>query len=532
MTSLTPAAQYLRVSTESQVYSLDNQRIAIQEWAALHGFEIVMTYADPGKSGVVLRNRVLRTLLTDVTSGKATYKAVLVYDVSRWGRFQDLDEAAHYEFLCKSTGIPVYYCAEAFSGDPTMPNLILKALKRSMAAEYSRDLGERTFYRQRKAAEQGFWVGSTPGYGFRRLLMDARGRVKHLLKHGERKSVQSDRIRIVLGPQNEIDCVRHIYEMVIRSKGKVRLTEIAQELNRREIRYFGKRWEAQTVKRILTSPKYYGQLIWGRTARKLHGTITHPNPSEWVSIKDAIPAIVSRRTFQKVQELRVNTRVKLSQDKILRRCASILKRKGRLSQPVLNSVPGSPSAATIYKYFGDMWNLYRHLNYQPQDSRVLRECERQHTVKIRNDTLNKIASLCPLHMDVIEPAPGLRRLLFVDRVLSVSVLICRRYESNGGYGWIAMPHRRERDLMTLLCLMNADNTEPTEFYLARRFPVNGPYFRFHLATGWLKEFRKIVDLRDLYWDTWELQGESPIASPRQPASRYSAFWVPEVVKLS
>jgi len=45
-------------------------------------------------------------------SGHAAYKAILVYDVSRWGPFQDNDEAAHYEFLCKSTGVPVHYCAE------------------------------------------------------------------------------------------------------------------------------------------------------------------------------------------------------------------------------------------------------------------------------------------------------------------------------------------------------------------------------------------------------------------------------------
>jgi DNA invertase Pin-like site-specific DNA recombinase len=37
---------------------------------------------------------------------------VLVYDVSRWGRFQDIDESAHYEFVCKQAGIKVAYCAE------------------------------------------------------------------------------------------------------------------------------------------------------------------------------------------------------------------------------------------------------------------------------------------------------------------------------------------------------------------------------------------------------------------------------------
>ena len=71
-------------------------------------------------------------------AGAAPYKAILVYDVSRWGRFQDTDESAHYEFLCKSAGVPVHYCAETFANDGSLPSLIMKALKRTMAGEYGR----------------------------------------------------------------------------------------------------------------------------------------------------------------------------------------------------------------------------------------------------------------------------------------------------------------------------------------------------------------------------------------------------------
>ena len=94
------------MSTELQQYSMENQGQAIREYAGRHGFEIVRTYTDAGKSGVVLGQRAgLRELLQDVVSGNARYRAILVYDISRWGRFQDTDEAAHYEFLCKSSGV-------------------------------------------------------------------------------------------------------------------------------------------------------------------------------------------------------------------------------------------------------------------------------------------------------------------------------------------------------------------------------------------------------------------------------------------
>src|SRR5690349_4953399 len=47
-----PAAQYLRMSTDLQQYSLTNQAAAIQHYATIHNFEVVQTYVDPGKSGL------------------------------------------------------------------------------------------------------------------------------------------------------------------------------------------------------------------------------------------------------------------------------------------------------------------------------------------------------------------------------------------------------------------------------------------------------------------------------------------------
>jgi DNA invertase Pin-like site-specific DNA recombinase len=160
---LIPVAQYLRMSTEHQQYSLDNQGVAIQAYAGLHGFSVVQTYTDAAKSGVVLKHRDgLRQLLKDVVSGTPGYKAILVYDISRWGRFQDADEAAHYEFLCKSAGVPIHYCAEIFANDGTLPNMLLKALKRSMAGEYSRELGVKVLGGLVRLAHLGFKQGGLP----------------------------------------------------------------------------------------------------------------------------------------------------------------------------------------------------------------------------------------------------------------------------------------------------------------------------------------------------------------------------------
>ena len=77
--------------------------------------EIVRTYADEGKSGLRIEGRdTLKQLIETVTAGKADFEAILVYDVSRWGRFQDADESAYYEYICRRAGIAVHYCAEQF----------------------------------------------------------------------------------------------------------------------------------------------------------------------------------------------------------------------------------------------------------------------------------------------------------------------------------------------------------------------------------------------------------------------------------
>ena len=91
------AAQYVRMSTEHQQYSTNNQADKIAEYAQRRNIEIVRTYADEGKSGLSLGGRAsLQKLLSDVEAGLADFSLVLVFDVSRWGRFQDADEAAYY----------------------------------------------------------------------------------------------------------------------------------------------------------------------------------------------------------------------------------------------------------------------------------------------------------------------------------------------------------------------------------------------------------------------------------------------------
>ncbi|WP_321166227.1 recombinase family protein [Ensifer adhaerens] len=67
-----PAAQYLRMSTEHQKYSTENQADAIREYAARNNIDIVRTYADEGISGLTFEGRPgIQRLIADVESGTA-----------------------------------------------------------------------------------------------------------------------------------------------------------------------------------------------------------------------------------------------------------------------------------------------------------------------------------------------------------------------------------------------------------------------------------------------------------------------------
>ena len=140
-TGATRVVEYVRMSTEHQQYSTENQRKVIQQYAEGRGMSIARTYTDAGKSGLRIDGRdALKKLIHDVENGQADFNAILVYDVSRWGRFQDADESAYYEYICRRAKIDVHYCAEQFENDGSPISTIVKGVKRAMAGEYSREL--------------------------------------------------------------------------------------------------------------------------------------------------------------------------------------------------------------------------------------------------------------------------------------------------------------------------------------------------------------------------------------------------------
>ena len=206
------AAEYVRMSTEHQQYSTENQRDVIRQWAEKRGVAITQTYEDAGKSGLRIAGRdALQRLIEDVQTGRADFNVILVYDVSRWGRFQDADESAYYEYICRRAKIDVHYCAEQFENDGSPVSTIVKGVKRAMAGEYSRELSVEGLHRPMPPYRAG--LSSRRRTGLRTAPHATRPgrRAEGTLSRGEQKSIQTDRVILVPGPPDEVEMVRWMY---------------------------------------------------------------------------------------------------------------------------------------------------------------------------------------------------------------------------------------------------------------------------------------------------------------------------------
>lgn len=352
------AAAYVRMSTERQNYSLQHQRVAIEAYANRRGLSIVRAYADSGKSGLNIEGRAgLRGLLDDVASGSADFDTILVYDVSRWGRFQDADESAYYEFVCRRAGIDVVYCAEPFADDDSPMAAILKSLKRLMAGEYSRELSSKVFAAQSNYTLMGFKQGGAAGYGLRRIALDLAGKPRAELRAGERKPVQTDRVVLGLGSDDEALVVNAIYDWYLRLKlGDKRIATMLNAAG--ALGEAGRPWTKNTVRSVLTNEKYAGHAVYNRRSSKLKKRTVKNPPDMWIRKDGAFPALVANETFAGAQAERTERRRRYSDAELLDILREVHAEHGKISALLISNRAPAPTPQTFKYHFGTLANAY------------------------------------------------------------------------------------------------------------------------------------------------------------------------------
>lgn len=351
------AARYLRMSTEHQQYSTANQIDAINTYAVAHDIDIVATYEDAGKSGLTLAGRpALRQLIADVVAGKSAFDIILVYDVSRWGRFQDADESAHLEYLCRISGVAVEYCAEPFENDGTPLANICKVMKRTLAAEYSRELSQKVFLGKQRLAKLGYRQGGSAGLGLRRCLIDQSGNQKQLLTLGQRKSITTDRVTLVAGPPEEVAIVRRIFHDYV--KRRLGCETIATALNQEGISTeSGRPWSKAMITRILISEKYVGDCVWGKASTTLKSRHRRVPREAWLRVDGAFQGIVERSLFEQAQNLRASRTKQWTDAEIVSALRGIYRKHGKISKQLIDS-GNTLKADSISHRFGGLTHAY------------------------------------------------------------------------------------------------------------------------------------------------------------------------------
>lgn len=474
--TLIPVAAYVRMSTEHQQYSTENQLDRIKEYAARRGMEIVRVFADDGKSGLSIKHRdSLRRLIAEVESGKAAFQKILAYDVSRWGRFQDADESGYYEYICKRAGIAVHYCAEQFENDGSPTSNIIKSVKRSMAGEYSRELSTKVFQGACRLIQLGFKQGGAAGFGLRRMLIDQAGKQKGVLKIGEHKSLQTDRVVLVPGPDWEQEVVRGIYRSFV-TEGKTE-GEIAEALNTRNILTdFGRPWSRGTVHQVLTNEKYIGNNVYHRTSFKLKRKHVVNPPEMWVRAEQAFPAVVDLALFAHAQEVILARAKRYSDEEMLSALKDLLSRHGRVSGLLIDEHETMPSSAAFRHRFGSLVRAYQLIGYTPPIDFSFIEINRYLRSRHPEIVQEVITALGALGV-AVERDP-VSELLILDHELTVSIVLarCLRTEA-GALRWMLRFEDGLRPDLTVAVRMDATNQGIKDYYLFPALDVTAANLR-------------------------------------------------------
>jgi DNA invertase Pin-like site-specific DNA recombinase len=458
------AAAYVRMSTEHQQYSTSNQLDVIREYAKRRGMEIVKLYSDEGKSGLNIQGRdSLAQMIKDVQNGEAQYCCILVYDVSRWGRFQDADESAYYEYICRQAGVSVHYCAEQFENDGSPVSTIVKGVKRAMAGEYSRELSSKVFQGACRLIQLGFKQGGTAGFGLRRMLVDQAGQQKTMLKMGEQKSLQTDRVILVPGPEDEVRLVRWIYQ-VFAEEAKPE-SEIALALNAQGVLTdFGRAWTRGTVHQVLTNEKYVGNNVYHRTSFKLKRKHVLNPPDKWIRAERAFAGIIEPELFLRVREIILARSKKLTDEEMLEKLRALAKQHGRISGIIIDEDDDTPSSTAFRHRFGSLVSAYRLIGYDPEIDYSFIETNR----KLRKQHPEIVASVIRQVQEVgaVAILDEQTDLLHLNHELRVSIVLCRHITTEGGSSrWLVRLDEGLRPDITIAVRMVATNEGVRDYYL-------------------------------------------------------------------
>ena len=347
-------AYYRHSAQDRQENSVSIQQEQVRQWAQQNGVEIVHEFADRGKSGLTAEDRDgFNDMMENWVKQRGDFDYILCLDVSRWGRFQDIDLSATYSADCKKHGKQVVYTTigKPRENDPLYP--VYVQFERFRAAQYSKELSDKVFRGCVKISEQGYWAGGVPPFGMQRLLLSETREPLQTLASGERKSIQNQRVTLAAGDEREIETIRRIFREFTEG-GRPEQT-IADGLNGDGITSpRGGAWDSGKIRHVLTYELYMGTLVYNRTTSKLK-TPTKVNPPEkWVRTPGAFEPIVDKDVFGRAQRIFEDRALTHTPEFLIQRLREVWHEHGLVRPSLLRADGQAPSAGTYAKRFSSL----------------------------------------------------------------------------------------------------------------------------------------------------------------------------------
>ncbi|MFH1109761.1 MAG: recombinase family protein [Planctomycetota bacterium] len=369
-------AYYRHSAQDRQENSVSIQQEQVQQWARENGVDIVQEFADRGKSGLTAEGRDgFNDMMENWVKERRDFDFVLCLDVSRWGRFQDIDLSATYSAECKRHGKQVIYTTLGKPKPNDQLHQVYVQFERYRAAQYSRELSDKVFRGCIRIAQQGYWAGGKPPFALQRLLLDEVRKPVQKLATGQRKSIQNQRVTLALGDEVQVATVRRIFrEFTETLRG---MHEIAAALNRDGTKSpGGGEWDRAKVRRILLNELYIGTLVYNRTTQKLKTPTLHNPRDQWIRTIGAFDPLVEQSVFDQAQRRLTQAALRYTPEFMLEQLRRIWEKHEFFRSSLLRADAAAPAPSTYAKHFASVDAAYQQV-FREALQQVKQEVESQ-----------------------------------------------------------------------------------------------------------------------------------------------------------
>ena len=157
------AISYCRCSTDKQDVSIAQQREVIEKYCQENHIKLIKSFQDEGISGITSEKRPGFMAMVDfVKKNFDDFDYVLVYDQSRFGRFNNPKEAVYWEYEIERYDKKIIYVSDPTANLSGIGGDITRTVRHYEASEFSKKLRENTIRGSEFIAKKGFHIGSTP----------------------------------------------------------------------------------------------------------------------------------------------------------------------------------------------------------------------------------------------------------------------------------------------------------------------------------------------------------------------------------